>query len=147
MKCKLIRDDLQVSQAVMSLTQVAAEVEAGRVIYRDTMRDGRIQPIPFWVNGAVIEGPQTHWLVKFGAAIPADDACRMRAFMTDEQMQQAQYAQERTSRGISVDDFEKYDKGQIVGYNPDGSYVPGPNYAELIAELEALEEEEEDDEI
>lgn len=147
MKCEIIRKDAEICQRTMKPEQIEAEVSAGRVVLVEKMRDGRLQLIPYWKVGAIVDDPQCFWLVRFGVAIPADEACRLRAFMTPQMIAEAQYAAERTARGISYEDFEKYDKGQILGYNPDGSYVPGPNYADLVAELEAAEEEEEGDEI
>jgi hypothetical protein len=90
------------------------------------------------VAGTIIEHPQAWELIGHGVAIPADDACRKRAGMTEAQMAAAQYAAVRTLAGIHPDDFAKYDAGEIAGYNPDGSYIPGPN----APDLSVLEEEE-----
>jgi hypothetical protein len=61
-----------------------------------------------------------------GVAEPVDDECRTRANRTPEQMAAAAHAYERTRLGIHPEDFEKFDAGEIVGYNADGSYIPGP---------------------
>jgi len=38
-----------------------------------------------------------------------------------------QHAQRRAAAGIHPEDFEAYDRGEMVGYFPDGSWVPGEN--------------------
>lgn len=88
--------------------------------------------------GMIYEHPDVYLLVQLGVAEPADDECSKAAGMTQEMMMRAQHAQERTSRGIVPDDFELYDQGKILGYNPDGSYIRGPNW-----DTEPEEEEEE----
>lgn len=80
-----------------------------------------------WPAGTEIEHWQAFRLVQQGVAVAIDEECRHAANRTSEQLVAAQYAYERLSRGIHPEDFERYDRGEIVGYNPDGSYVPGPN--------------------
>lgn len=66
-------------------------------------------------------------LVQMGVAVPADEECAKAAGMSDHQMKAAQYAHRRTAKGIHPDDFEAYGTGQMDGYYPDGSPIPGPN--------------------
>jgi hypothetical protein len=82
-------------------------------------------------------------LVRQGVAVAADDACAQRVRRSPAQQAEAQYAYERLSRGIHPEDFAFYDAGYIAGYNPDGSYIPGPNFAEMPA-VEDLEEDDEE---
>ena len=77
--------------------------------------------------GTVLEDPRAFRLVQMGVAEPADEECAMRANRTPEQMAAAAHAYTRTAAGIHPEDFVKYDAGEIVGYNSDGSYIPGPN--------------------
>lgn len=49
--------------------------------------------------------------------------------MTRPQIDAAIKAAERVAAGIHPDDFSRFDSGEIAGYNPDGSYIPGPNAA------------------
>ena len=86
-----------------------------------TYPDGKI-PV-----GTVIEHPDAYKLVRLGCAVPADNECYFRANMTQRQMAVAQHAQRRTAAGIHPEDFEAYDRGEMVGYFPDGSWVPGEN--------------------
>ena len=98
--------------------------------------------------GTVIKDPKAYMLVRMGIAIPADDECRERAGMTEEKMKAAIHAQRRTAAGIHPDDFAAYDCGEMVGYNGDGSYKPGPNAPKPSEEEAALNwligEDEED---
>jgi|LSQX01.1.fsa_nt_gb hypothetical protein len=89
----------------------------GCVVYPD----GKI-PI-----GTVIEHQDAWKLVRLGCAVPADDECAAKANMTQRQMAVAQHAQRRAAAGIHPEDFDAYDRGEMVGYFPDGSWIPGEN--------------------
>lgn len=140
MLAQIIRDDIEVAPGFCD-----AEHLQEKITWRDVVRNDVLESVPFWKKGTILDFPDCFWLVRQGCAIPADEACRLRAGMSPEKMAAAQYAHERLTRGIEPDDFDKYDKGQILGYNPDGSYIPGPNFADLQAELIALEHTDEDD--
>ena len=77
--------------------------------------------------GTISEHPEAWKLVRMGIAEPADEECEKAAGMTKLKMQEAQYAQKRTSLGIHPVDFPAYDAGEIIGYYPDGTAIPGPN--------------------
>ena len=77
--------------------------------------------------GTLLDWPDVWKLVRRGAAEPEDDECRAAANMTPEQLRAAQYHQKRTAAGIHPDDFDAFDRGEMVGYYPDGSYIPGSN--------------------
>lgn len=101
--------------------------------------------------GTVIDDPRSYVLVRQGVAEPADAECEEKANRTPEQLATARCAYERTSRGIHPEDFPAYDAGQMTGYFPDGSHIPGPNAAQEesfvvgAGELPIIDEEEEDD--
>lgn len=123
MKCKIIRDDLEISPAFRTPEFVAAHG-----IVRRIMRNGRMTPVFFFKVGAVFDEKHAYGLVQQGVAIPADDECAELCGRTPEQMAAAQRAYERANRGIDPEDNQLFDAGIIEGYNPDGSYKPGPNY-------------------
>ena len=77
--------------------------------------------------GTVIEHPDAYKLVQLGVAVPEDEECIRRANMTELQMAQAQQGQRRVSLGIHPEDYEAFDAGEIAGYYPDGTAIPGPN--------------------
>lgn len=82
-----------------------------------------------WLEpGTVIDHPRSYMLVRMGCAVPADDECEKAASMTNGQKQQAQHAYKRLERGIAPEDFAAFDSGEMLGYNPDGSWIPGPNF-------------------
>ena len=88
--------------------------------------------------GTIIEAPDCYRLVLLGAAEPADDECREKVNLPEDVLQIRQKARRRIEAGIQPEDNERFDRGEIVGYNPDGSDIPGPNYQE-----EAEDEEDE----
>lgn len=77
--------------------------------------------------GTVLEAPDCWQLVLVGAAIPDDEECERAAHMSPRDMELAQRAQRRAAFGIHPDDFDAFDSGEMVGYYPDGSNIPGPN--------------------
>lgn len=76
--------------------------------------------------GTVIEHSDAFRLVQLGAAEPADEECQRAAGMSPRQFEAAVRAQRRAAAGIHPDDFEAFDSGEMVGYYPDGSPIPGP---------------------
>ena len=93
--------------------------------------------------GHIIEHRQAPILVQIGAAESADEECAKAANRTPEQLAAAQRSYVKVRAGIHPDDFEAFDAGQMIGYNPDGSFKPGPNQAE--PEDEENDDEEEED--
>ena len=98
--------------------------------------------------GHIIEHRQAPILVQIGAAESADEECAKAANRTPAQLAAAQRSYVKVRAGIHPSDFDAFDAGQMVGYNPDGSFKPGPNQAEPEEEEEKCEEvdEEPDDE-
>jgi hypothetical protein len=76
----------------------------------------------------VIDHADAWKLVQLGCAEPADEECDRKAGMTAEQRTAAQHASLRAERGIIPEDFVAYDSGVMTGYQPDGSWIPGPNF-------------------
>jgi len=88
------------------------------------VRQGYAEP------GTVIDHPDSWLLVLNGDAEPADEECDQRTGFSgwsDERKQAVLKHRERMAAGIHPDDFDAYDRGEIAGYNPDGSAIPGPN--------------------
>ncbi len=96
--------------------------------------------------GTVIEKEDIWKLVRAGVADPADEECRIRAGMDDAEIKLAKYRQRRLAAGIHYDDYDAYDQGLMVGYNPDdSSWIPGPNAETATPEDEYEEDDEFDD--
>ena len=125
MKCKIIRGDIEVNESCVTPEMLPS------VVRRDVMRNGVMQSVAFWGVGTVLDHPESYYLVRQGCAVPADQECEIRAARSPEQQRAAQYAYERLNRGIHPEDFAAYDSGWMTGYNPDGMYIPGPNYHEM----------------
>lgn len=89
-----------------------------------------------YIVGTVIDHADAWRLVRRGAAEPADEECERRAGLSKEMLLRTQYAYQRVHVGIHPDDYPAYDAGQMIGYNPDGSWIPGP-----AAETETEESE------
>lgn len=79
--------------------------------------------------GYIRDAPDAHKLVQAGVAVPADDECRLACKMTQAEIDLAQTHYPATALGIWPDDREAFFADEIAGYNPDGSYIPGPNWA------------------
>ena len=135
MKARFIRDDME----YVGVPHLRADDT--RTV--QVMRNGKMTDILCWNLGATVEGPEAFRLVQMGVAESADDECEQRAGMTPEKKAAAQYSFQRLRKGIHPDDFDRYDRGELIGYNPDGSDIHGPNW---ISTEEIEEEEDEDDE-
>jgi len=123
MRCKLVRDDMEVAPGVMPSAFVSANAYA-----RNIKRNGRVRQVLFWKSGTVFDLPDSYRLVQQGCAIPDDEECLEKADRTPEEMATAQRAYERVCRGIAPEDYDLFDNGVIVGYEEDGSYKPGANF-------------------
>ena len=88
-------------------------------------RPGEIMP-----TGTEIDHADAWMLVRLGCAEPHDEECSRRAAMTPEKMEAARRAYDRKEAGIVPEDFEAFDRGEMTGYFPDGSPIPGPNAPE-----------------
>lgn len=77
--------------------------------------------------GTILEEPEAYLHVRMGYAEPADAECAAKAAMTPEAMAAARHGYDRIERGIHPDDYAAFDAGQMTGYHPDGSWIPGPN--------------------
>ena len=77
--------------------------------------------------GTILESPNCWKLVRMGAAICADEECEQRVNMTDRELATVQHAQRRVRAGIHPEDYDAFDAGEMTGYYPDGSFIPGPN--------------------
>lgn len=139
-KAKIIRDDIEVS---LDSVPVDSELRQA-IVFREVLRNGRMQKVPFWQLGTIIQHPMCFRLVQMGVAVPADEGCAQMAGMSSQQQVKAQHAAERLSKGIHPDDFAAYDAGVMVGYDDQGEYIPGPNYH--LYEKAKAEADEEDDE-
>jgi hypothetical protein len=137
MKCEVIREDLEVSPAYADLPELQ-----DRIVRIEKLRNGALRLIPFWKRGAVLEHPEAYKLVRQGCAVPADEACAIRANRNPSEIRLAQKAYERVNRGIHPEDYDKFDAGIILGYTPTGDYVPGPNW-NLLKQTEDDDEEDE----
>jgi hypothetical protein len=122
MKCRLLRD---MERAPETPKQLAA--------FRTT---GKLIVVP---KGTVIDHPDAHMLVSMGVAEPADEECEPYR-LSPQAFAAAEAAYNATAAGIAPEDLQAFHSGQITGYNPDGSVIPGPNYVEP-------EEETEEDEL
>jgi hypothetical protein len=80
--------------------------------------------------GTVINNPSAFQLVRLGVAVADDEQCERAHGMNQQQLDAARHAAERVGLGIHPDDYPAYEAGQMRGYNPDGSWIPGPNFSD-----------------
>ena len=132
MKCRLLKE--------MEISREAGPSKA--LLAQCIERDGSL----YAPAGTIIDDPNAHFLVKNCDAEPADNECAISSQRTPEQLvlktawthdnggfQEVQipaieWSKLRLERGIHPDDFEMYARGEILGYTPNGDYVPGPNW-------------------
>ncbi len=136
MKARFLRDDAECT---------IEPPDPDQTHFVKKMRNGRIRPVCFWNKGAIVTGPRTFHLVRNGICEPADAECEEVADMTPEMIVKAQKAHLRLKLGIHYTDNERYERGELVGYNPDGSDKPGPN-AETFDDVDEDEEYEDEEE-
>ena len=85
--------------------------------------------------GTVIEEKDAWKLVRKGVAAAADEECEQKIPLSPEETRQRLFAYRKIAAGIQPEDREAWDRGWMRGYNPDGSWIPGPN-ADEYDELE-----------
>jgi hypothetical protein len=110
---------------------VLSEEEQAQTVERVIPRNGQRRPVTFWKQGAILDRPDSFMLVRMGIAEAVDDECRQRASMSAAEFAKAQHAYARLNAGIHPDDFPLFDAGIILGYLPDGTYKPGPNWDQM----------------
>jgi hypothetical protein len=95
--------------------------------------------------GHIHERPDAYKLVQHGNAIPADDECRKACGMTEKDMEHAQKSYRRIAAGIQPEDYQAFDDGLMIGYDPLGNPIPGPNAETDEEDLEFGEDETDGD--
>lgn len=138
MKCRFVID------VDVELASMPSEMRR-HVLYRDVKTNRGVKQLPYWPAGTEYETPQAAFFVRQGMAVPADFECQMACGIKLEEMPALQHAYQRQAKGILQQDWELFDAGYIVGYEPDGGYTPGPKWDEYQAKLAA--EDADDDEL
>jgi hypothetical protein len=99
--------------------------------------------------GTIIVDPDAWKLVRIGVAKPADKECAERAGVSIEQIEAQGKLYDKI--GIASEDWDAFDQGLMVGYDPNGkknaTWLPGPKFTEGAekAYYESRAEEDEDD--
>jgi len=137
MKARYIRDDVEYNGP--------PQLHRDDTHVLEVYRNGEDVKIRFWKKGAVINHKESFRLVQHGVCEPADEECEKRANMSHERIVKSKHAYERLSRGINSEDFDRYDAGLMIGYNPDGSDIPGPN-AETFDDEDSEDDYDEEEE-
>jgi len=112
MKCELLHE-----------MEVVESIASEALLSQCVKRDGRT----FAPIGTVLDDPDCWRIVAMGNARPADDECAETVIRTPVQQAKAEHAAERLSKGIHPDDFGRYDRGELLGYDANGNDIPGPN--------------------
>ncbi len=116
MKVKLIRDDLGAPAHLRDHPDVVI----------------RGKRAPYWRNGAVIEvdARGAELLVGNGDAEPADGEAEAVCKGWRDSRPGVLLSREMLAKGIEPEDRERYRRGEILGYEENGDYIPGPNWIE-----------------
>ena len=78
--------------------------------------------------GYIRDAPDAYKLVQAGVAIPADEECRLACGMSQAEIDLAQKHYPALEAGIDPNDRKAWFAGEMIGYNLDGSPIPGPNF-------------------
>lgn len=119
MKCQFIRE------MAINIRRATDELKAAAI---ERVSHGK--PQYFVPVGTYFTSPIAWFWVQQGCAVPADNECQIAANRTPEQLEKSQHAMDRMQAGIHPEDFEKWERGEILGYEMDGSYKLGPNWKE-----------------
>ncbi len=122
MKCVFVRD---VDVDVTTLD----EGQKSKLKFRKVRVGQNTKLVAYFPSGTEYEHANAPFFVRQGMADPADDECAEAADLSAEQRTQLQHKYRRLAAGILREDFELFDSGVIVGYEQDGSYKHGPNWA------------------
>ena len=134
MKCKFIRDDMEVSPQFRAKchAQYVAMKADGDIVERSIMRDGKVQPVEFLRKGAVLEHPNAWMDVEQGTAIPADLNCALKCGLTEDEMKVKQIHYELLVNRLQPEDEDLLVNGVVTGMDvATGNYIPGPNWDRL----------------
>lgn len=140
MKYQLIRNDIEPSYPGKPYGWVPDDMREF-VETREVFESGKKQMKTYWRSDVVFDNEFGPLSVRQGFAKPMDDECREACGRSPAQIAEGHKAYERTRLGIHPDDFDAFDKGYMTGYQPDGSWIPGPDYAKWEAEQQDEEEE------
>jgi len=134
MKCRFVRD-----------VMVEPKGMAGEMVRHIVMRQVSGKDVAYWPVGTEYEHPKAAFFVRQGMAEPADAECE--AAVTGLDLAKVQHAYDRQAKGIHPKDWKLYDAGFIAGYDEEGEYLPGPNYAEYERLLDEERKAEEEDDL
>ena len=128
MKCRLL-----VEREVLEFHPETGKTFAPQCLVDQCVRrDGRL----FAPAGTVIDDPDCFWIVLNGQAEPVDDECIARTEHALKNSAEMKVAAKELALGILPEDRPKFRAGEILGYNADGSYIPGPNWKPVTTEDE-----------
>jgi hypothetical protein len=126
MKCKL-KKEMEIHEPHAPQELIAQCVRRGKFLFAPA--------------GTIIGDPQCWRLVLMAVADPEDEECAAKTQRTPEQVAAAEKAAKRLERRIDPEDFAAFDAGEIIGYNADGSKIPGPNAKPATPHLDEEAEE------
>ena len=122
MKIKLIRSDLMVAEAFKGNAQTYV---CSRGLH-------------WWHLGAIMDvEADGKLLVENGDAEPADEEMEALCLNWRRGRDWVLLSREMLAKGIDPEDRDRFQAGEILGYDTDGNDIPGPNFKDL---------EEDDDE-
>jgi len=103
------------------------------------------KPDPCFRAGTVFEGEQAIAMCITGQCAPKDEECVKALGWSEEKMRVVQLNCKMDNLGINrPEDRELYKAGVIAGYNPDLTYIHGPNWNKYQAAKEAVAQSEDD---
>lgn len=110
----------------------------------EKLRDGTERTVFYWPAGCVVEGPVAAHILACGIGLPFDDASAQEVQMTPDDFKRVQVQYDATLARIKREDMDLFRAGAITGYDEEGRYIHGPNWAQHAATID--QDDDQDDE-
>jgi len=128
------------------VSAITDETQLAKLTSRlEKMRDGTERPVFFWPSGCVVEGAVAEHILACGIGLPVDDASAKEVGMTPDDFKRVQVVYDATLARIKHEDMDLFRAGAIIGYDDDGRYLRGPNWAQHAATIGEEDEDEDED--
>jgi len=128
------------------VSQITDEAHLALLTSRtEKMRDGTERPVFFWPAGCVVDGAVAEHILAVGIGLPVDDESAKEVGMSPEDLKRVQIEYDATLAKIKHEDMNLFRAGAITGYDEDGEYLRGPNWAQHAGSIGADDDEDEDE--
>lgn len=111
----------------------------------EKMRDGITdRPVFYWPKGCVVDGVVAEHILRAGIGLPFDEASAKEVGMSEADLKRAQVEYDANLARIKSEDMDLFRAGAITGYDDDGRYLHGPNWAQHAATIGQQDDDDDD---